>query len=345
MPGNCDARVEELDPMEWPSIAGSFGDHNYENSYSYATTIAAKNNATVKFLCIKSDQALIGAACVRIKNIPLLRRGVAYISGGPLVHDQISTSFNLDRMKTVLAALATRLVKEDRNILMLRLAVTPPAQVADLAEFLTSRGFKETNHVRRYQTIVVNLDQDEAELRSKLHQKWRYHLNQSIKTNMKIESGNDHAFRQRFLAIYESLKQKKDFTSGISPEFFFELDQQDTGTVILLARYGDEYVGGHVLSLLGSTAVYLFGATNDIGREIKAGYLLHWTAMLYARQRGLRWYDLAGFDRVAYPGGYQLKSQTGGYIIEAAGPYQTRPGGWISTILDQALALRRRNSS
>jgi lipid II:glycine glycyltransferase (peptidoglycan interpeptide bridge formation enzyme) len=110
--------------------------------------------------------------------------------------------------------------------------------------------------------------------------------------------------------------------------------------VFMVQMHGQD-VGGLVLSSLGRTAVYLFGATNDLGREVKAGYFLQWMAMLYAKDQGLNWYDLAGVDKHANPGGYQFKSQMGGEFVHAAGPYEIWPGGWMPGALDKAIALRQ----
>jgi lipid II:glycine glycyltransferase (peptidoglycan interpeptide bridge formation enzyme) len=45
---------------------------------------------------------------------------------------------------------------------------------------------------------------------------------------------------------------------------------------------------------LGDTACYLYGASADEGRELMPSYLLQWEAMVWARERGSRAYDLWG---------------------------------------------------
>ena len=339
MTASRDLSVEDVAPERWPSLVAAYRDHNYENCLSYARAMAAKSRSAVRFLRLLQDGRQIGLASVRIKKVPGLSRGVAYVSGAPLALAGPSGTSAPDAYLACADALRLRLSQHEGHILLLRPPLMPEASEAPLDQGLRAQGFQKTGDVRSYRTVVVPLSADEAALRKSLHQKWRNCLNQSERAGLTIEAGTGADFAERFLAIYRAMRDVKDFDSTIDPAFFLGLDPGDTGTVILIARSQGRDVGGHVLSLLGTTAVYLFGATNEDGRETRAGYTLQWEAMRLSKARGCQWYDLGGIDETENPGGYQFKTRMGGHIASAAGPYKHVPTGLVGSLLDRALGV------
>jgi lipid II:glycine glycyltransferase (peptidoglycan interpeptide bridge formation enzyme) len=334
--------VQIVEREEWLDIAPGFVDYNYEQSYDYSAAMAVRSGAVARFLAVREGGRVIGAASVRLKRLPLLDRGVAYISGGPLIHCHDVEGFKLDRLKTVVTALKAMLVDSDRYNLYLRPATTPLVDTGQLDSTLLSAGLRKSDHVRSYSTVLLDLSQDADSLRRGLHQKWRYHLRRSERECLDIDVGADGRASECFMGIYREMRQQKAFDSSLTPEFFIELPKEELGLTILIAYRDGQPVGGHVLSILGNTAVYLFGATNDVGRNVRAGYLLHWAAMVHAKAHGCRWYDLAGIDPIANPGGYQFKTQMGGRIVEGLWGYGAKPEGLAATLTDMLLTLRNR---
>ena len=62
----------------------------------------------------------------------------------------------------------------------------------------------------------------------------------------------------------------------------------------------------------------------DIGRRL-----------LHAKHQGTLWHDLGGIDPEANPGVYQFKSRMGGEEMKAKGPYEAKPRGLASRIIDR----------
>ena len=50
--------------------------------------MARRAGASVLFLTVRDGDRLLGAASVRLKTVPLLGRGVAYVSGGPMIRHE-----------------------------------------------------------------------------------------------------------------------------------------------------------------------------------------------------------------------------------------------------------------
>jgi CelD/BcsL family acetyltransferase involved in cellulose biosynthesis len=111
-----------------------------------------------------------------------------------------------------------------------------------------------------------------------------------------------------------------------------------------LARKDGEAVGALVCSLMGDTAIYLLGATNEKAKELKAANFLQWRAMVWLKDRGARWYDLGGIDSEANPGGFHFKTGLGGVEAILLSPH-LKAAGAVSRMALRSLAwLRRRQA-
>ena len=334
-------QVRIVDQESWATISKTFTDYNYEQSFEYATRMAARAGASALFLMVHCEERLLAAASVRLKTFPLLGRGLAYISAGPMVQHR-GCVWDVALIEAVLAALKRKLVDEEGHFLCLRLPVSPLIPEEKACAIFTKLGFHATNWVRSYRTIISNIDASDRVLLSNFNSKWRTDLNFAQRAGLSIEQGSTEPIFRRFLKLFSQMRAAKDFAIDLYPEFFFSLPPQSIGLEVLIAMKDGEDVAGHVLSLLGNTAVYLFGATNDMGRATKAGYLLNWKAMLLARDRGFGWYDLGGIDPRTNPGVYRFKKRTGGQELMAIGPYEARPSGCLPILIEKLLTLRAR---
>ncbi len=144
------------------------------------------------------------------------------------------------------------------------------------------------------------------------------------------------------MALFGEMHDAKNFDVKVDPRFFFALPPDGMGLRVMIARDGNQDVAGHVVSMLGDTAVYLFGATNDRGRSSKAGYQLMWQSMMRAKENGCSWFDLGGIDTDANPGVTRFKKRMGGMEVTAPGPFVALPGGALGPVLDALVGLRAR---
>ena len=297
------AVVEEVAPADWPALAAGFADHTYEQDIAYVAMGARRVGARVRALAVRRGGALIGAGCLRVKVVPGLGRGIAYLAAGPLM-GQGPEEEAPDRAVAVLGALADRLVRHEGHLLRLRLPAT--GQGTDAAA-LAGLGFEPTGRTHAYRTVLVDLSRDPAALRAGLHAKWRYELRRAEAADLEIVTGRDRDFVDRFLALYRAMREFKSFEEGHDPAFLAGMTGTSFDFEVRVARHQGVDVGGHVAVFAPACATYLFGATTGAGRDLRAGYALSWHAMLAARARGVRWYDLGGVDKATNAPGYTFK--------------------------------------
>jgi lipid II:glycine glycyltransferase (peptidoglycan interpeptide bridge formation enzyme) len=242
----------------------------------------------------------------------------------------------------LLTALRETLVDKAGHILRVRLPLLPPMSTAaqTIESVFGDLGFQHTDRARRYETFAIDLKPTVEDLLKRLHGKWRTDLNFAKKADLSIEIGTRKDMLSRFQSIYEPMRRKKGFSSNLEPRFFFDLKPESIGLQLMIAHKDGRDAAGHVLSILGDSAVYLFGASNELGRETKASYLLSWSALLHAKERGLSWYDLGGIDADANPGVYRFKSRMGGTGMTAIGPFEARPQTVLATAIEKLERVR-----
>ena len=104
---------------------------------------------------------------------------------------------------------------------------------------------------------------------------------------------------------------RKDFKEYVNPTNFGRLNNtldESFKLIIFIAEKDDQPVAGLVGTAIGRTGIYLLGATNDLGLELKASYLLHWAMIKYMKEKKCLRYDLGGINKNRNPGGYKFKT-------------------------------------
>jgi lipid II:glycine glycyltransferase (peptidoglycan interpeptide bridge formation enzyme) len=185
-------------------------------------------------------------------------------------------------------------------------------------------------------------------IRKRLDQKWRNQLNRAEKNELTFDvSGSDEAYRE-FERLYEAMWQRKRFETSVDVREFGRIQQLLSGPEKMqtfIARKDGQAIAALVCSLLGDTAIYLLGATNDVAREQKAAYFLQWQAMMWLKERGARAYDLGGIDPEANPGGYHFKSGFGGSEVTQLPPQALSVGALGRVVLRGIACARRRRGT
>jgi CelD/BcsL family acetyltransferase involved in cellulose biosynthesis len=331
--GSTPAGRDEVVPLDragWESAARQFGDHSYRQSWAYGVKLAARRGATSEHVAIRSGDDTVALADVRIKRLPLIGGGLAYISGGPLVRRLDGSGDPLDCLDRALEALVREYVR-GRG---LTLRIVAPIGVAEeneaVAERFRSAGFHPTERGEPYRTVLLNVDRPLEEIRSSFHRHWRRHLSGSERNELEVTFGTEPDRFEQVASMSEAMRARKGFEVDLDAGFYADVqrdcDEQDQLVVGLVLKDGTP-VAGNITAVHGDTAVYLVGASSEAGLECKAGYAMHWRTIELLRERGLLWYDLGGIDPVANPGVTSFKLRTNGFDVTAAGPFEMSPAG------------------
>lgn len=334
--------LEPVSAGDWPRISAGFADLEVVQTGPYCEAAARRIGARTEYVALRDGTgALRAAACLRIKVLPGLGAGIAWIASGPLTRPLWGRPPEGTELGAVLEALRDHATAAG-HILRLRLPVVAgyDPEVAD--RLAGERGFVPTSRAPAYRTVLVDLRQDEEALMAGLHGKWRNALRGALKAGLSIDCIPFGSETARFEALYAEVKVAKGFSVDIPPEFYWALDGREFRHDLLIATKEGDDLAALSLGQAGSTMVYLFGGTSAAGRTMNAGHFVMWQAILHGRALGLTHLDLGGIDLETNPSVAQFKLRTGGSDLKAPGPYEYRPEGLRPSLVGLAETLHRR---
>jgi len=178
-------------------------------------------------------------------------------------------------------------------------------------------------------TVIVDLSPSCGDILAAMKPKWRYNVSLAVKKGVIVNVCTS----QELETFYTLLKEtaQRDGIAVHNYNYYktlFELCETYKGTQIRLytASHEDDALAAIVVLFRGKDAVYLYGASSNIKRNLMAPYALQWKAMQDAKETGCRHYDLFGIppnDDPDHPmaGLYRFKTGFGGQIVH-------RPGSW-----------------
>ncbi|KNX39865.1 FemAB family protein [Roseovarius tolerans] len=330
--------VRNIPAEAWPQVTAGFQDLSYEQTLTYGVAAAHRIGAKAEFVVLERDGRPVAAACLRIKTLPGLGRGIAWIASGPLIQPLTGRH---DDLGSILTALREHICDKKGHILRLRLPIAAEGDAAALSNLALSSGFVETDRAAAYSTVLIDLKPGEEALMRGLHGKWRNILRSALKNEIKLDRGPMSELSGRFAALYDAVQTVKGFQPDIPPDFYYQLSGPDFDHDVLIAHREGKDLATITVGRAGRRMVYLFGATPEAGRRLNAGYFVIWNAILIGLAEGMETFDLGGIDEESNPDVTRFKRRTGGEEILAPGPFQAQPAGPVPHLVLRAEAFRK----
>jgi lipid II:glycine glycyltransferase (peptidoglycan interpeptide bridge formation enzyme) len=179
-------------------------------------------------------------------------------------------------------------------------------------------------------TVLVDLAPSTQDILAAMKPKWRYNIGLAEKRGVSVSRPDEQG-----LEVFYKLLSETAGRDGIAIHHFdyyktlFEISR-DSSLNGDLRLYTAEHEGDALAAIVvlcrGTQAVYLYGASANLKRNLMAPYALQWKAMQDAKASGCVLYDLFGIPPADDPnhpmaGLYRFKTGFGGRIIH-------RPGSW-----------------
>ena len=175
---------------------------------------------------------------------------------------------------------------------------------------------------------IVDLQNPEPELLKKLRSNWRNGLKKGLKFS-KAKEIKDIKMIKNILHDYNKYALKLSFIP-ISNEkcmnwLFNDLENNGLLGLKIYQAYSieepEKNLGSIGILFFKEKALYLFGFTNDMGRKFQANTLLLWHAIIESKKKGLKEFDLGGFNKNTSKGIKKFKEGLNGSIIKTLGEY------------------------
>jgi len=205
--------------------------------------------------------------------------------------------------------------------------------VDSVAQALVEAGFRKSKkEIQPSKTVIINLEQSEDDLLSRMHHKTRYNIGIADKHGVTVgETGSVGIFlkllkktakRDKFSPHPADYYKKLFEFKGLQTKLYFAYARGNPPTTFDSPKVvGGKPIAAALILIYGDTGYYLHGASDYDARALMAPYALHWHIIKQLKAQGLKRYDLWGIDVRKWPGVTRFKLGWGGQTIEYPGSF------------------------
>lgn len=301
---------------------------------------------------------VVGAALVLYRQLPRLKRYLAYLPEGPDI-DWLGGDLArwLDPLRAHLkeqGAFGIRMgppvvtrrwhagtIKQAIADPVLGTLSDVPADVSDAAALavateLTALGWKElpteggfSAGQPKFNFQVPLAGRTEEDLLAGMNQLWRRNIKKAAKAGVEVTTGSRDDLAE-FHRVYAETAERDHFTPR--PLSYFErmwdalTTEEPDRLVLYLARHEGDLVAATTMVRVGEHAWYSYGASTTAKRDVRGSNAIQWQMMRDALAAGATTYDMRGITETLDPadshvGLIQFKVGTGGEAVEYLGEW------------------------
>ena len=171
-------------------------------------------------------------------------------------------------------------------------------------ERLAALGFRPAGRLQPQRTWVLDLGESEDDLLKGMKPKTRYNIRLAGRRGVQVYPASTMEHLRGFHSLLQVTGERDEF--GIHDFRYYEQlwrifgPEGDNSMLLLLAGHPDEAeraagpIAGLVAFRFGRQAIYMYGASDNRGREHMPNYLLQWEAIRWAKANGCTMYDFWG---------------------------------------------------
>lgn len=142
-------------------------------------------------------------------------------------------------------------------------------------------------------TAVINLEETEEEILSKMKPKWRYNIKLAKKKWIEIKEVDKTLVNvQKFYSLIQETT-KRDWFKWNSLEYYMTFLNSIEESKLLLAFYEGVVISWWIFTYVEDTAIYYYWASSSAleYRNLMAPYLLQWEAISIWKKKSCKIYD------------------------------------------------------
>jgi lipid II:glycine glycyltransferase (peptidoglycan interpeptide bridge formation enzyme) len=224
------------------------------------------------------------------------------------------------------AAAQNRIYKEFKKTIptrMFRVTLFSPDLPLDLVETASVKGLHRV--MTGYSTVMLDLTQNEAQLREGLDRKWRNRVFRPLRSApLQVQFKPDMRDCRYLLERELEQRASRNFHGlpiDFVPAFIDGHERPEQGYFVATTRHEGRVIASMLFLLHGDGATYHIGWSDEEGRKLSAHNVMLWQAMLHLKKQGVRRLDLGGINTHDLPGISRFKLATGGQVLTLAGTY------------------------
>jgi len=188
--------------------------------------------------------------------------------------------------------------KKENNVGMVRIYPAFGTQNFWKNELFTDF-LQKNNHIQAPEifptnTLMIDLEMDEDEILAQMKQKGRYNIKLARKKGVVVEAESNV---ENFWKLMCETSKRDGFRSNKKHVYADLLKSFGDNAVLYTAKdeTGD-VLASAIFSMTDDMALYNYGASTNRKRGLMAPYLLQWTGMQWAKNKGAKVYDFLGIS-------------------------------------------------
>ena len=305
------AEFDTTDERTWCHLVQGFDDGNIYQSGPYGAVVEGRRN--VSHMVLKLNDEVVAIAQTRLKKLPIFGLGIAYVYWGPLWR-RTNAEVNVETFRQAVRALCNEYVCK-RGLTLRIFPIVFEDTPSAIKTILTDEELSPISKQKRGSTILMDLEHSLGALREGMSSHWKRELKIAEKNNLGVIEGSNEELFQTFIAMYKEMVSRKKFVEPNDISQFMLIQTQLPETLkmrILLCQSESGLCAGAIYSVIGNSAIYLFGATSNAGLKSRGSYLLQWKIVEALKAQNVPIYNLNGINPVKNPGTYKFKSGLAG---------------------------------
>ena len=288
--------LEEKDKKRYKRFLENHERCNFQQSLEWGEV----KEAWIKEVILSEDKKgkIKGSLCVWIRKIPIFGN-LMYVARGPVcdIHDKKV----LEDLKNGADELAKKY-----NAFVLRMEPDIEKSDEKFRKIAIDLGFKIKDDSKDFKDeiqprFVFQLDlrgKDKEQIFSEFHQKTRYNIRLANRKGVQIREGTKEDLKAFHDIMVETGKRDNFLIRSLS---YFEKMYDCLAPEhmkLLMAYHEDEPIAGIIPIMYGNKVWYLYGASSNTKRNLMPNYLLQWTMIQEAIDRGAEMYDFRGVSGI-----------------------------------------------
>lgn len=280
----------------------------------------------------------IGQALILKRRLPATPFSILYAPRGPVLHEWTAKALH------AVTAQICELARHHRA-LAFRCDPEIPESNVDAVNALQSAGLSRSpENVQPRGTIILDLRPDTEAMMAGYHHKTRYNIRLAFKKGIVVEEKNSAEGVDLFYDLFRTTAERDGFMI-LSKSYFHHLHgtlREKGFCTIFIAYYQNRPLAAIFQTVYGGRMTYLYGASSNEHRNLMPNHAVHWTAIEWARARGVTSYDLWGIPANPHEGHplwgvYRFKKGFSETETNWIGTYELmfRPG-WYRTLMVSA---------
>lgn len=309
------ASWNQLPRAQWDAAhAGATASYQQDWAYGVALKAASPNVDLLRASVARADGSLVALAQIVAKPFALIGR-FALCTHGPAWIGDVTP----EEKREAYRALRKSLPQRWPRLLVFTPDEPISASLKGMSRVMTGDA-----------TVLIDLTQDEAALRSAMESSWRNKLSKAERSDLVLQKSGLKPAQYRWLLDAETKQRQKRGYRAMPLELTERWQDakaegangdRGAGLAVFRADLGRDPAAGMLFLIHGRRATYHVGWTSDAGRDNAAHNLILWSAMKELKAKGVAVLDLGGVNTQSGAGIARFKLETGGAVLQRAGAY------------------------